>query len=66
MARNTAPAGTSGSKSDTATPRQVALVVPHAAVDAGVTFESALEVLDQELRVHTLWQEAKTSAKRPG
>lgn len=38
------------------TPRQVALVVPHATADAGVTFETALEVLNQDLQVHKLWQ----------
>jgi hypothetical protein len=38
------------------TPRQVALVVPHATPDAGVMFETALEVLDQDLQVHKLWQ----------
>jgi hypothetical protein len=38
------------------TPRQVALVVPHATADAGVTFETAMEVLDQDLQVHKLWQ----------
>ena len=46
-----------------ATPRQVALVVPHATADAGVTFESALEVLDQDLQVHKLWQ---AQPKGPG
>lgn len=48
------------------TPRGIALVVPHAAVDAGATFESALEVLDQDLSVHKLWQaqQAKRSTKR--
>lgn len=44
-------------------PRQVALVVPHATADAGVTFETALEVLDQDLQVHKLWQ---AQPKRPG
>lgn len=47
------------------TPRQVALVVPHATADAGVTFETALEVLDQDLQVHKLWQaQPKTPGKR--
>ncbi len=47
------------------TPRQVALVVPHAAADAGITFETAMEVLDQDLQVHKLWQEQpQTAGKR--
>ena len=46
------------------TPRQVALVVPHATADAGVTFETALEVLDQDLRVHKLWQAPPKSPRR--
>jgi hypothetical protein len=46
-----------------ATPRQVALVVPYAAADAEATFESALEVLDQDLSVHTLWR--AQPSKRP-
>jgi len=70
MTRNTAPTGKSGHKSVTkaaATPRQIALVVPHATADAGVTFESALEVLDHDLHVHKLWQakQPKSPAKRP-
>jgi hypothetical protein len=46
-------------------------VVPHATADAGVTFESALEVLDHDLRVHKLWQakqpkrRVKSPAKSP-
>lgn len=49
-----------------ATQRGVALVVPHAAADAGATFESALEVLDRDLSVHKLWQaqQSKRPAKR--
>ena len=48
-----------------ATPRQVALVVPHATADAGVTFETAMEVLDQDLQVHKLWQaQPKSTRKR--
>lgn len=48
-----------------APPRQVALVVPHATADAGVTFETAMEVLDQDLPVHKLWQaQPKTPGKR--
>jgi len=60
------PAETRKSSKAAAAPRQVALVVPHAAADAGVTFETALEVLDQDLQVHKLWQDkqAKTAAKR--
>lgn len=47
------------------TPRQVALVVPHATADASVTFETALEVLDQDLQVHKLWQaQPKSTRKR--
>lgn len=48
------------------TPRQIAMVVPHAAVDAGATFESALEVLGQDLSVYKLWQaeRPKSRAKR--
>ncbi len=42
------------------TPRQVALVVPHATADAGVAFETALEVLDQDLQVHKLWRAQPT------
>lgn len=66
MARDT----TQDSKSKTteakaaATPRQVALVVPHATADAGVTFETAMEVLDQDLRVHKLWQAQPKSPRR--
>ena len=49
-----------------AAPRQVALVVPHATADAGITFETALEVLDQDLHVHKLWQaQPKSGRKRP-
>ena len=47
------------------TRRKVALVVPHATADAGVTFETALEVLDQGLHVHQLWQaQPKSRGKR--
>lgn len=47
------------------TPRQVALVLPHAAAIAGSTFESALELLDSDLKVHKLWQgEQKKGARR--
>jgi hypothetical protein len=44
-------------------PRQIALIVPHAIADAGVTFETAMEVLDQDLHVHKLWQ---AQPKGPG
>jgi hypothetical protein len=47
------------------TTREVALVVPHATADAGITFESAMEVLDQDLRVHKLWQEQPQSTPKP-
>ncbi len=46
------------------TPRQVALVVPHAAADAGVTFETAMEVLGQDLQVHQLWRAQQPKGKR--
>ena len=48
------------------TTREVALVVPHAVADAGITFETATEVLDQDLRVHKLWQEPQKDAPKPG
>lgn len=38
------------------TPRQVALVLPHASAAAGPSFESALETLSSDLAVHKLWQ----------
>jgi hypothetical protein len=39
-----------------ATPRQVALVLPHASAAAGPSFETALETLSSDLAVHKLWQ----------
>ncbi len=48
------------------TPRQVALVLPHASAAAGPNFESALETLGGNLTVHKLWQTApagKSGAK---
>ena len=45
-------------------PREVALVVPHATADAGVTFETALEVLDRDLQVHKLWQAQPKSPRK--
>lgn len=45
-----------------ATPRQVALVLPHASAAAGPSFETALETLSSDLAVHKLWQ-ANAAAK---
>ena len=65
MTRDTAQDGKKPKAKAAATPRQVAIVVPHATEDAGVNFETALEVLDQDLRVHKLWQaHPKNAGKR--
>lgn len=45
------------------TPRQVALVLPHASAAAGPNFESALETLGGNLTVHKLWQTAPTGKR---
>lgn len=68
MARDTAQESKSKKPEATAetAPRQVALVVPHAAIDAGITFETAMEVLDQDLHVHKLWQEQPKSTRKRG
>ncbi|HWA50586.1 MAG TPA: hypothetical protein VG742_20115 [Dongiaceae bacterium] len=66
MTRDTTPESkTKKSEAKANEPREVALVVPHAAADAGITFESAMEVLDQDLRVHKLWQEQPQSTPKP-
>jgi hypothetical protein len=42
-----------------ATPRQVALVLPHGSASAGTCFETATELLNCDLTVHKLWQGEK-------
>jgi hypothetical protein len=56
MTSDTAPTRKPQNARAALTPRQVALVVPHATAVAGADFESATETLSSDLTVHKLWQ----------
>lgn len=63
IASNGKPRSAKATGKAASTPRQVALVLPHASAAAGPSYESALELLNGNLAVHKLWR-AKPAGKR--